>query len=247
MCGRFSQTKSRPEIIKRFNVKEIPDGIERLFNIVPQQSIPAILNESSAEVSLVRWGIIPSWAKEEKTQYRMINARAETLLEKPAYKRLIQKKRCLIIADSFYEWSASPKSLNGSALPDQSLHSQGRKHFGEEGWNKTYERKIPYRIMLKSGDLFSFAGLWDLWKQGDKTIFSCSVITTSSNQLLAKIHDRMPVILPREKEREWLSDIPVEKALQLLKPYASDEMKCYEISLKVNNPLNNSAEIILPV
>jgi putative SOS response-associated peptidase YedK len=183
MCGRFSQTKSKQEVKKRFNVKKVPDGIEGLFNIAPEQKIPAILNESPDEISLVRWGIIPSWAKEEKTQYSMINARAETLFEKPAYKRLIQKKRCLLIADGFFEW----KKMNG--------------------------RKTPYRIILKSGDLFAFAGLWDLW----------------------------------EKEGEWLSDIPVEKALELLKPYTNDEMKCYEVSLTVNNPKNNSADIISPL
>ena len=101
MCGRFSQTKSKQDIKKRFNVKKVPDGVESLFNIAPQQNIAAILNEAPDEISLVRWGLLPSWSKEEKTPYSMINARAETLLEKPTYKRLIQKKRCLIIADSF--------------------------------------------------------------------------------------------------------------------------------------------------
>jgi putative SOS response-associated peptidase YedK len=217
MCGRFSQAKSKQEVKKRFNVKKMPDGVEGLFNVAPEQNIPAILNESPDQVSLVRWGIIPSWAKEEKTQYSMINARAETLLEKPAYKRLIQKRRCLLIADGFYEWK------------------------------KTSGRKIPYRIMLKSGDLFAFAGLWDLWEKEGKRIFSCSIITTSPNKLCKEIHDRMPEILPREREGEWLSDIPIEKAMALLMPYANDLMKCYEISLKVNNPANNSAEIINPL
>ena len=217
MCGRFSQTKSKQEIKKRFNAKKIPDGIENLYNIAPEQKIPTILNESPDDISLARWGIIPSWSKEEKTQYSMINARAETLLEKPAYKRLVQKKRCLIIADSFFEW----KKTNG--------------------------RKIPFRIMLKNGDLFAFAGLWDLWEKEGKRIFSCSIITTSPNKLCEGIHDRMPVILPKAREGEWLSDIPVEKALNFLAPYANDEMKCYEIKPKVNNPVNNLAEIIKPL
>jgi putative SOS response-associated peptidase YedK len=214
MCGRFSQTKSKQEIKKRFNVKKVPDGIDNLFNIAPEQNIPAILNESPDEVSLARWGLIPSWAKEEKTQYSMINARAETLLEKPAYKRLVQRKRCLIIADSFYEW----KKVNG--------------------------KKFPYRIMLRDDDLFAFAGLWDLWEKEGKSIISCSIITTSPNKLCEKIHDRMPVILSPKFEKDWLSDIPIEKILGMLKSFESDAMKCYEISTKVNNPSNNSVEVI---
>lgn len=200
MCGRFTQTKSKQEIKHRFNVKQIPDGADNLFNIAPEQKIPAILNESLDEISLAKWGIIPSWAQEEKTKYKMINARAETLLEKPAYKRLLQKQRCLIIADSFYEW----KKTNG--------------------------RKSPYRIMLQNEDLFAFAGLWDLWERDGKTILSCSIITTSPNKLCKEIHDRMPVILPKDRESDWLSDIPVAKALNLLLPYADDAMKCYASS-----------------
>ena len=217
MCGRFSQTKSKHDIKKRFNVKKVPDTIVPLFNISPDGDVPVILNESPKDVSLARWGLIPSWAKEEKTQYSMINARAETLLEKPSYKRLIQRKRCLIIADSFYEW----KKING--------------------------KKAPYRIMLKNDELFAFAGLWDLWEKDGKSITSCSIITTSPNKLCEKIHDRMPVILPRDKENEWLSEIPVEKAIFILKPYDDKEMKAYEISVKVNNPMNNSADICVPV
>lgn len=217
MCGRFTQTKSKQDIKKRFKVKKVPDGIESLFNVAPDQSVPAILNENPDEVSLVKWGLLPSWSKEEKSKYSMINARAETLLEKPSYKRLIQKKRCLIIADSFYEW----KKVDG--------------------------KKTPYRIMMNTGELFAFAGLWDLWEKDGKVIASCSIITTSPNELVKGIHDRMPVILPQDKEKDWLSDISVDKAIGLLEPFPENKMKCYEISVKVNNPSNNSSEIIQPV
>lgn len=217
MCGRFSQTKSKQDIKKRFNVKKVPDGIENLFNVAPDQNIPVILNENPDEIALVKWGLVPSWSKEEKTQYSMINARAETLLEKPSYKRLINKKRCLIIADSFYEW----KKIDG--------------------------KKAPYRILMKNEELFTFAGLWDLWEKDGKRIISCSIITTAPNKLVARIHDRMPVILPKEQESEWLSDIAADKAIELLKSYDSDAMKSYEISTKVNNPGNNSADLIEPV
>ncbi len=217
MCGRFTQTKSKQDIKKRFNVKKVPDGIGELYNIAPDQSIPAILNESPDEVSLVKWGLLPSWSKEEKSKYSMINARAETLLEKPSYKRLIQKRRCLIPADSFFEW----KKIDG--------------------------KKSPHRIMLKDGELFAFAGLWDLWEREGKVIKSCTIITTTPNSLCKPIHDRMPVILPQNREKDWLSEIPTEEAIKLLQPYTSNDMSCYEISLKVNNPSNNSPEVILPI
>ena len=217
MCGRFSQTKSKQDIKKRFNVKKVSEEVLPIFNISPDSYVPVILNESQDEVSVARWGLVPSWAKEEKSPYSMINARAETLLEKPAYKHLIKNRRCIVIADSFYEW---------------------KKEAG---------KKFPYRIMLKSDDLFAFAGLWDLWEREGKSIVSCSIITTSSNKICKNIHDRMPVILPKEKENDWLSDIAVEKAINLLKPYPDNEMKCYEVSLKVNNPTNNSPEILEPI
>ncbi len=216
MCGRFSQTKSKQEIKKRFNVKKVPDEIGPIFNIAPDSNVPVILNESSDEITLARWGLVPSWSKKEKPPYSMINARAETILEKPSYKRLIKNKRCLIIADSFYEW----KKVNG--------------------------KKIPHRILLESEDLFAFAGLWDLWEGKGNALISCTIITTTPNKLCAKIHDRMPVILSPDKEKSWLSDNSVENIQEFLKPYDDNKMKCYPISLVVNNPQNNSPEIILP-
>ncbi len=215
MCGRYSQTKSKQDIKKRFNLKKVPDEMGPLFNIAPDSNVPVILNESSDEITLARWGLVPSWSKEEESPYSMINARAETILEKPSYKRLIKNKRCLIIADSFYEW----KKVKG--------------------------KKFPHRIMLESEDLFAFAGLWDLWEGNGNSLISCSIITTTPNKLCVTIHDRMPVILPREREKDWLSDITVEDAIKLLQPCA-DGMKCCEISLKINNPQNNSPDVILP-
>lgn len=216
MCGRFSQTKSKQDIKKRFNVKKIPDGSGELYNVAPDGNIPVILNDAPDEVTLARWGLVPSWSKEPRTSYSMINARAETLLEKPSYKRLIEKRRCLIIADSFYEWK------------------------------KTDGKKQPFRIMLKSDELFAFAGLWDLWEKEGNALISCSIITTSPNALVAKIHDRMPVILARDAERAWLSDIPVKEALAQLRAYEAKDMKAYPIATAVNNPSNNTPEIIIP-
>lgn len=217
MCGRFTQTKSRQEVKKRFNVTKVPEATGGLYNVAPDADVPVILNAAPGEVSLARWGLVPSWLKEPKSAYSMINARAETLLEKPSYKRLIAKRRCLVIADSFYEW----KKADG--------------------------KKQPYRIMLNDEGLFAFAGLWDLWEKEGNALISCSIITTSPNALVSKIHDRMPVILPQELEEAWLSDIPVEQAMAALRSYDAGGMKAYPVSTAVNNPSNNAPEIIVPV
>ena len=214
MCGRFSQTKTKQEVKKRFNLKKVPETIKPLFNIAPSQDIEIILNESPDELSIARWGLLPSWSKEEKTTYSMINARAETISEKPTYKRLIKSRRCLIIADSFYEWK------------------------------KVALEKVPYRILMKDEGLFAFAGIWDSWEKEGVIIKSCCIITIAPNKLCETIHDRMPVILPKECEGDWLSDTPMEKVLDLLKSYPSDPMQCYAISTKINNPSNNTEEVI---
>jgi len=214
MCGRFSQTKSKQEIKKRFNVKTVSDQVVPLFNIAPDVDVPVILNAAPQEVTVARWGLVPSWAKEEKSPYSMINARAETLLEKPAYKRLVKNRRCLVIADSFYEWK------------------------------KTDGKKQPFRIMLKDDELFAFAGLWDVWEKEGKKITSCTIITTSPNKLVASIHDRMPVILDPAAEKDWLEGEDPEKILKLLAAYQANKMKSYAISTAVNNPSNNSEDII---
>jgi len=159
MCGRFSQTKSKQDIKKRFNVERVPDDLPALFNIAPYQTAPAILNKFPSEVVLARFGLVPSWSKEEKPAYSMINARAETIMEKPTYKRLIKSKRCLILGDGFYEWQ------------------------------KKVDKKIPYRIFLKNEDPFAFAGIWDHWGEGEKQFYSFSIITTTPNKLMASIHD----------------------------------------------------------
>lgn len=217
MCGRFSQSKSKQDIKKRFNVKKVSDEIVPLFNVAPDQNIPVILNESPDEVTTARWGLVPSWSKAEKSPYSMINARSETLLEKPAYKRLVKNRRCLVIADSFYEWK------------------------------KTASKKAPYRIMLKNEELFAFAGLWDVWEKEGKKITSCTIITTSPNKLMLPIHDRMPVILSQETERNWLIGEDVESVMNLLKPFTATQMKAYPISTAVNNPSNNYEDIIKPL
>lgn len=212
MCGRFSLTKKTNEIKNRFNVTLVPKGVGNAFNIAPDHNIAVILNDAPQEVSLARWGLVPSWSKEEKTKYSMINARAETLQEKPSYKRLLDKRRCLVLADSFYEWQ------------------------------KQRDEKIPHRIQLKDESMFAFAGLWDLWEHDGNALISCTIITTAPNEFCSKIHDRMPVILPKEHEMSWLEE-STDKALVFLKSFEG-EMQSYPISKEVNNPSNNSPGIV---
>ena len=147
----------------------------------------------------------------------MINARAETILEKPTYKRLIKSKRCLVISDGFYEWQ------------------------------KKVDKKIPYRIFLKNEEPFAFAGIWDSWGEGENQFYSFSIITTTPNKLVATIHDRMPVILDPEDESKWLQDTPMDRVLAMLRSYPAEKMDAYPVSTLVNSPMNNTAEVIKAV
>jgi len=219
MCGRFSQTKKIKDVKKRFNLERVPENLPQLFNIAPydatKQNAPVVLNAYPNELALARFGLVPSWSKEAKTPYSMINARAETILEKPTYKRLIKSKRCLVIADGFYEWQ------------------------------KKVDKKIPYRIFLKNDELFAFAGIWDHWGEGENEFYSFSIITTTPNKLVAGIHDRMPVILEPEDESGWLQDgTPIDRVLAMLRSYPAEKMDAYPVSTLVNSPVNNTAEII---
>ncbi|WP_264737287.1 SOS response-associated peptidase [Cytobacillus firmus] len=221
MCGRFTLTATFTEIIDRFDIEaSIQEELYNpTFNAAPSQSVLAVINDGTRNrLGYLRWGLIPPWSKDLKIGYKMINARAETLTEKTSYRNPYKKKRCLVIADSFYEW---------------------KKHD-----NKT---KTPMRIKLKSSDLFAMAGLWEAWKSPDgETIYSCSVITTTPNELVKDIHDRMPVILKPEDEKTWLdtSISDTTNLNDLLKPLPEDLMEAYEVSSLVNSPKNNSPNLI---
>ncbi|MBU0979335.1 MAG: SOS response-associated peptidase [Nanoarchaeota archaeon] len=206
MCGRFSLFNI-DSVAYRFGLEDMPK-LRPNYNIAPSQTTAVILNESPKAVSMLRWGLIPSWAKDEKMGYKMINARAESVVEKPSYKGPFRHKRCLVIADGFYEWK------------------------------KVGSKKVPFRVTLKQ-DLFAMAGIWDEWQD----IRTFSIITCAPNKLLKPIHDRMPVILPKEKETNWLTDGP-EDAKKLMKTYPEDGMKAFPISKLINSPENNGPEVI---
>jgi putative SOS response-associated peptidase YedK len=221
MCGRFTLTATVDQLIDRFDVEFFLEQEEYLpsYNVAPSQSVLAVINNGSHKrMGFLRWGLIPPWAKDMSIGYKMINARAETLSEKPSFRNAYKNKRCLIVADSFYEW----KRID----------------------SKT---KTPMRIKLKSDELFAMAGLWESWKSLEgKTIYSCSVITTQPNELVQDIHDRMPVILKPEDEKNWLdpSISDTSKLQPLLKPLEPSLMEAYEVSPLVNSPKNNSIQLI---
>jgi putative SOS response-associated peptidase YedK len=221
MCGRFTLFADFPSIMERFDIQAAIEEelYQPSYNVAPSHSVLSVINDGSKNrLGYLRWGFIPSWAKDMKIGYKMINARAETLTEKASFQNAYMKRRCLVIADSFYEWKRHKDST-----------------------------KTPMRIKLKSDQLFAMAGLWEKWKAPDgNSIFSCTVITTSPNELVKEIHDRMPVILKPEDEKIWLDPtINSPKSLDyLLKPLPEDLMEAYEVSSLVNSPKNNSPNLI---
>jgi putative SOS response-associated peptidase YedK len=221
MCGRFTLFVDPKELMEAFPGFAMPVEWTPRYNIAPTQPVAVIPNNGQNKIEFFRWGLIPSWAKDPAIGNRMINARAETVAEKPSFRAAFQRRRCLVLADGFYEWRKDP----------------GRT------------AKTPMYIRLKSGKPFAFAGLWESWRApDDATIYSCNIITTEPNSLVAKIHNRMPVILEREAYDVWLD--PAEQSPDQLdawlKPYPAEQMTAYAVSRFVNNPSNDAPECVIP-
>lgn len=221
MCGRFSLSKPKKLNARDLKIQQSEiDKLKPRYNAAPSQPIAAILNEQERHVELLRWGLIPSWSKDASIGARMINARAETLNEKPSFKGLLHKHRCLILTDGFYEWKE-----------DRGL-------------------KQPYFIHMKDGEPFTFAGLWSHWTDPKgKEIRTCTIITCGPNDLMEPIHNRMPVILDSEQRDVWLDPKSQDSAVLagLLKPYPEVEMEAYPISKHVNSPVNDVEECLKPI
>ncbi|MBI5652481.1 MAG: SOS response-associated peptidase [Chloroflexi bacterium] len=221
MCGRFVVKSDLQQIQLAFNVTQVNTQVQPSYNIAPTQPVATIIQRAQQiALEAMRWGLIPAWAKDASIGAKMINARAETIAEKPSFKRSFKSKRCLIVADGFYEWK-------------------------KEG-----AQKIPMFIRLKSDALFAFAGLYDVWQAApDKTITSCAIITTRPNELMQTIHDRMPVILPKSAYASWLdpANQNLDELIALLQPYPADAMLAYPVSTLVNSPRHNSPECIQPI
>jgi putative SOS response-associated peptidase YedK len=221
MCGRYTLFINLVLLGKRFNLINIDHLIIRpRFNVAPSQEVVAIIRDGNENrAGMLRWGLVPTWAKDPKIGYKMINARAETVDEKPAYARLLKRRRCLIPADGFYEWK------------------------------KVGSRKQPFRIKLKNDEPFAFAGLWDRWECEGEVIHSCTIITTKPNSLMEGIHNRMPVILTKANEEAWLDqDLKEPEVLKtFLEPYPEEEMEAYKVSSEVGSPKNDREELVAPV
>lgn len=222
MCGRFTQASPGEIIAELFALAEGPELAPR-YNICPGQTVAAVRmgRDDRRELVPLQWGLIPSWAKEATIGARMINARAETVAEKPAFRSALRARRCLIVADGFFEW--------------QKLHG----------------RKQPHYIRLRGGGPFGFAGLWERWMPagGAAPVESCTIVTTTPNELLAQIHDRMPVILHPDGHAVWLDPglRDSERIIPLLRSYPAAEMEAFPVSTFVNSPGNDSRRCVAPL
>jgi len=220
VCGRFTSSQRREAIGERFEVA-VPETYQHRFNLAPQQRTLIIRErDSEREAVMAKWGLLPHWAKDSRIAFKMINARAETLTEKPAYRSLISRHRCLIPADGFYEWSV-----------------------GSDG------KKYPSHFHLPGHELFAFAGLWTSRRDEEtgEVQESCTIVTTTPNELVAPVHDRMPVILPPGAEAVWLDPrVRKEHALSLLEAYPAHLMAALPASTRVNSVRNDDSGLLLP-
>jgi putative SOS response-associated peptidase YedK len=227
MCGRYGfSVKDAKDLYERFDVYNELHDLKSRYNIAPGQMNPAITRHSPNQIQNMFWGLIPFWAKDDSFRFKTINARVEGLDTKPVYKKPFRFQRCLIPATFFYEWDKTPKLINKS------------------------NPSVPYVFKLKNDSLFAFAGLYDIWKdkKSGEEITSYTIITTKANETVGKVHPRMPVILKREHEDDWLNpDITEPEHLYpLLNTYPGDDMESYQVSRAVNIPTNDSEILIQP-
>jgi putative SOS response-associated peptidase YedK len=218
MCGRFTLVSPVVAVTERFHAAA-PSDLRPRYNIAPGQEVLCVIRDRETRIEPLRWGLIPFWARDPAIGSRLINARAETLAEKPSFRSAFEKRRCLVVADGFYEWRPAGK------------------------------RKVPVYIFLKSKKPFGIAGLYESWKASDgKELRTCTIITTDANDLLRPFHDRMPVIVPADAEDRWLDCGGGSRGrLQaLLAPYPADEMDAYDVAPIVNSASHDAPDCIAP-
>jgi putative SOS response-associated peptidase YedK len=223
MCGRYSLGATAGDLQLRFGLTGDRPETEPRWNIAPSQLAPVIVQNGTRHAAEMRWGLVPSWAREATARYSTINARAETVAEKPTFRGPLRERRCLVPATGFYEWEARGGAKRGA--------------------------RQPWHIRLAGGDLFAFAGLYDIWRGPDGApLASYTIITTAANDLVAPLHERMPVILPRELEAAWLDpdERDTGRLLALLQPYPAEAMERYPASPAVNSAAHDSPELVLP-
>lgn len=215
MCGRYVLIKTN-ELGNRFNISKILDDIQPSYNIAPSQYMPVVVRQSPNSIKIMKWGLIPSWAKDPAIGFKLINARAETISTAPSFRASFLRRRCLVPSDGFYEWKA------------------------------TGDSKHPYYFRPKDNSTFAFTGLFDIWKDAEgREIYSYTIITTEPNTVVRPVHNRMPVILHKEDEDSWLDESSQpEKLLRLLKPIEPEYLECYEVGKEVGSPVNNNPKLI---
>lgn len=220
MCGRFLLQTDPVTLGERFDV-EMPEELAPRYNIAPGQPVLVIVHDGTRRrAGFVRWGLVPPWAEAPTARHQLINARAETAAEKPAFRRAFLKRRCLIVADGYYEWATAD------------------------------DRKQPYCVRRRDGRPFAFAGLWEKWQGPDGATYTgCAILTTRANALTAPIHPRMPVILPPEGEGVWLDRAvtDVARLQEWLRPYPSEELVCYPVSARVNHARYDAPDCVEPL
>lgn len=208
MCGRYSFAPKPKQIEAQLRDIQIPLDLKISYNISPTHQAYVIANDQPGALQAMIWGLVPHWSADGKNSGKLINARAEGIEEKASFREPIHSRRCLVPADSFYEWRT---------LPDR--------------------RKVPYRILPKNGELLFMAGIWDEWRRGGESKRTFSIITTTPNREVSELHNRMPVLLTtKEQQQAWLSDLPVSQALAMLHPPADDILTLYRVSEKLNKP-----------
>jgi putative SOS response-associated peptidase YedK len=222
MCGRFIMVTPFSVIAQTFGIEEADCDLHPSYNIPPGNSVLAVIREkreSANRLVRFRWGLVPAWAKAPAIGNRLINARAESVHEKPSFKEAFRKRRCLVIADGFYEWQR------------------------KDG------KRIPFFVRLKNKQPFGFAGLYETWTSpAGRILKTCTIITTQANELVKPLHDRMPVIVPENQRTLWLDPAINSKEIlfDLLKPYPAENMETYEVSRSVNSPTNDTPDLIRP-
>lgn len=219
MCGRFVLNANGEAIQQQFDLKTTPEVVAR-YNIAPTQPVAVVSNDNPDELTYYRWGLVPRWAKDLSIGSKMINARSETVEEKPSFKHAFKRRRCLIPASGFYEWTATRD-----------------------------KKKVPMYVHLKDHELFAFAGIWERWQNPDgDEIRTCTILTTEPNDMLREYHHRMAVILPKEDYELWLSsdELPPTALKPLLTAYDEDKMGVYQVSTDVNKVSNDLPHLIEP-
>ncbi len=217
MCGRFTLSLEPGDLQEELGLGSVPADLHPRYNVAPTQPVAVVTDPVKRDVALFHWGLVPGWAKDTSIGSKMINARSETIQEKPSFRNAFARRRCLILSDGFYEW------------------------------DKVSGKRTPYFIHLSSGKPFTFAGLWEVWHSPEGQVLnSCTIITCPANQMVSQLHERMPVILPPEKRWDWLDSKAQPADMQkLLVPYPAAEMAMFPVRPLVNSPANDSPDLMM--